>query len=772
MAASTEVRNKFEEILEAARTQGRQNQAATMVVLSHLQQMTLLMIKKGLSFYCDQDTFKSRTRFLHDVIELNRLDIRFPAIIRNFLIDGCGLFYFRPDQKLKYQIYFFNKNQYRVYHDVNGQIEEVVIIYDYKVKNATLGLPSDVYGQNKRYVRLSITADTIQETESDSELSFEVEPGAGISGTKSRPNSLGFVPAVECLNKPNASGTDGEGDFDPFMEQIVLHNDMITNIAKNIEFFGNPTLISSRPRSDLVEAGDAGSSFRPTISSQSGFAGRDTPSTRVSEPFGSAMGGGLRVPRIIANVEPSDRVGYMTPDPISGDMNRYALLLREEIRTALGGVDEISISAGATATEIKGLMGRAQATALRKNKSFLTYGFCRLLEMMVYHQEMIFRESFIAASGLKEPNPPKEETEESIQKYQKALRRFDMKLDEEIKKAVSENKVPRGVVGLPEDGDRSVSYRFMGDVYEDTAFDLQQKSIVVRNMQEVGVNSVEAIKYLFPDKTEAERAEMLKGFPFRMVGQTQSAMQQFLVLLNQMLQSPHPLAPDQPLAADPRLNITPLLYRTFDHLAEELTYSGSYEPADPSFDPEPGLPGGSPGGIQRPGLDNRLPAMGGTRSYPGGSFGSYSPSATAGGTGFGPFYQQPVQPVNVAILPEQPLGSSDGFPGAGDQQSAFAVPQPGSTVTTDPGSAAGYNTSESAFTGPALGLPGAAGSADLAYQRLTDPDFLAGFYGQQQRQLSAASVEVVKQFGIEAPGILNRLCLQFGGHAGRASSED
>ena len=102
---------------------------------------------------------------------------------------------------------------------------------------------------------------------------------------------------------------------------------------------------------------------------------------------------------------------------------------------------------------------------------------------MVYHQEMIFRESFIAASGLKEPNPPKEQTEESVQKYQKALRRFDIK-DEEIKKAVSENKVPRGVVGLPEDGDRSVSYRFMGDVYEDTAFDLQQKSIVVRNMQE------------------------------------------------------------------------------------------------------------------------------------------------------------------------------------------------------------------------------------------------------------------------------------------------
>ena len=579
---------------------------------------------------------------------------------------------------------------------------------------------------------MSITADEITENESDTELSFELEPGGVLTADRKRPNQLGFVPAVEVLNKPNASGTEGEGDFDPFMEQIVLHDQMIKNISKNIEFFGNPTLISSRPRSDLVEASDSGSTFRPTISSQSGFAGQNTPSTRVAEPFGSAMGGGLRVPRIIANVEPSDRVGYMTPDPISGDMNRYALLLREEIRTALGGVDEISISAGATATEIKGLMGRAQATATRKNKSFLTYGFCSLLEMMLYHQETVFRESFIVALNLKEPKEPQEVNEESVERFRKAQIRFETKLNQEMKKALTENKVPRGVIGLPEDGDRNVSYRYQGDVYEDTAYDVLQKSMVVRNMQELGVESVEALKYLFPDKNESERAEMLKGFPFRMVGQVQSSMQQFLVLLNQMLQSPHPLAPDQPLAADPRLNITPLLYRTFDHLAEELTYSGSYEPADPSFNPEPGLPGGSPGGNQRPGLDNRLSAaVGGPRSYPGGSFGSYSPTAVPGGTGFGSFYQSPVQPVNVQLLPEQPLGSSDGFPGAGANL-PITIPQPGSTVS-NPGTTAGYNTDQSAFAGPALGLP-AAGSADLAYQRLTDPDFLSGFYGPEPKR--------------------------------------
>ena len=582
-------------------------------------------------------------------------------------------------------------------------------------------------------MRLSITADEISEIETDTELSFDLEPGAVLTPSKKRPNTLGFIPAVEVLNKPNASGTDGEGEFDPFMEQIVLHDQLTRNIAKNIEFFGNPTLISSRPRSDLVEANDSQSTFRPTISSQSGFAGVDSPSTRVSEPFGSSMGGGLRVPRIIANVEASDRVGYMTPDPVNGDMNRYTLLLREEIRTALGGVDEISISAGATATEIKGLMGRAQATALRKNKSFLTYGFCRLLEMMIYHQEMIFRESFIAAAGLKQPNQPKEETAEAVEKYQRAMAKFEMKLDEAIKLALSENKVPRGVIGLPEDGERTVTYRYQGDVYEDTAYDLQQKTIVVRNLQELGVDSIEALKFLFPEKTDSERAEMLKGFPFRMVQQTQSAMQQFLVLLTQMLQSPHPLAPNQPLAADPRLNITPLLYRTFDHLAEELTYSGSYEPADPSFDPEPGLPGGSPAGSLGPGL-NRLPAVGGANLYPGGSFGTYSPTAVAGNTGYGPFYQQPVQPVNVAILPEQSVGSSDGFAGAGAVPGQLAIPQPGSTVALDGASATGYSTEQSAFTGPTLGLPGTAGSADLVYQRLSDPGFLSGFYGPDERR--------------------------------------
>jgi hypothetical protein len=423
----------------------------------------------------------------------------------------------------------------------------------------------------------------------------------------------------------------------------------------------------------------------------------------------------------------------MTPDPVNGDMNRWALLLREEIRTALGGVDEISVSAGATATEIKGLMGRAQATALRKNKSFLIYGFCRLLEMIVFHQEQTFKKSFAVVSKLKSPVPVVDGSAEEATRFAAEQQKYDAKLDTMIKEALSTASVPHGVFGLPPDGDRTVSYRYQGDVYEDTAYDINQKSIVVRNLQELGVDSVEALRYLFPDKTDTEREEMLKGFPFRMIHQTQSAFQQFLVLLSQMLQTPHPLAPDQPLGADPRLNLTPLLYRTFDHLAQELTYSGSYEPADPSFDPEPGLPGGSGpfgGANSGPGLYG-LPPMGSPSQYPPGVFGAYAPTAVASNTGYGPFYQQPVQPVSVSVLPEQPLGSRDGQPGAGGITDV-SIPQPGTTVSAVP-NGTGYSTVQSAFTGPTLGLSGTPGSADLLQQRIYDPNFLSDFYGQLPR---------------------------------------
>ena len=42
--------------------------------------------------------------------------------------------------------------------------------------------------------------------------------------------------------------------FDFLSNQIVAHDEMVKNIRANLSFFGNPTLISSRPKQDIVES--------------------------------------------------------------------------------------------------------------------------------------------------------------------------------------------------------------------------------------------------------------------------------------------------------------------------------------------------------------------------------------------------------------------------------------------------------------------------------------------------------------------------------------
>ena len=59
----------------------------------------------------------------------------------------------------------------------------------------------------------------------------------------------------------------GNGEFDWPAHQILYHDELTRNIRKNLKFFGNPTLVSSRPRHDLIESGDE-NSFKPTISSR------------------------------------------------------------------------------------------------------------------------------------------------------------------------------------------------------------------------------------------------------------------------------------------------------------------------------------------------------------------------------------------------------------------------------------------------------------------------------------------------------------------------
>ena len=426
----------------------------------------------------------------------------------------------------------------------------------------------------------------------------------------------------------------------------------------------------------------------------------------------------MRVPRVIANLEPSDRVGFITPNAVSSDQARFSEQLRSEIRLALGGIDDLSIT-NVTATEIKSAYGRVSATAKKKCLQIYQYGICKVFELIIFQEEQIFRKSLAFTSGIKYPELP-ENTEDpkALEKYEKQKIKYEQKLQQAIDTAVETREIPDGVLGLAPDGDRTVLWRWMGPVYEDTAQDKLNQSIFTRNLQELGVDSIEALKYLFPSKTDDEIAAMLSGFPFRMVGEVQRAYSAFIDLINQEMRTPHPQQPNLPMAADPRLDLTPFLYRTLESLQKEVTYAGRYRSADPISTPDIPDPAEQLRGSSNSPSSFRgdFPPMGGSNTTPTGSSSS-SPSPD-GGT------RDPIQPYSVQ--PPATTGSPTSGeslqgriqPGGRSPEFTSPTPLPGSTVSSD----TRVRPGELQF--PTSSLIQQSGSADIAAFEREQPGIL------------------------------------------------
>ena len=704
----------------------------TGIVAGHLAQMRLFGIRQGVEFFPAQDNFgNQRKDFLDRVAKYNQLDTRLDSIWDYYLCDGQGLFYIRPTNN-NYRLYYFRKHEYRTYYNVDGELDEVVIIYSYKVRKgkgfgqqeaidtASISGPTMMgAGGTKKYIKLSIKRRTITETHSDGVISFDTPDSQMAPGkTTKLKNTLNFIPCVEIFNNPKGFATEGVGEFDALADQIVTHDELTRNMRKNIQFFGNPTLLSSRPKTDLMESGGDSVVQRPSIAANSGFAGMGSLSRSAfkQDPVSRGMDGQLRVPRVIANLEPNDRVGYIVPDAVTGDQISFSRSLREEIRTALGGQDEISISASVTATELKSIYGRVAATAKKKSNSIYTHGIARCMELIVFQEERLFRDSLARAAQIEKPvDLPEEASAEQIALYDQAMAAYDDQVKQLMMMCLETEMLPPNVIGLIPDGDVTVQWRWLGPVYEDTSQDLINNSIVVRNLQELGVDSIEALKFLFPQKTDEERASMLSGFPFRMVGELQSAYSQFARLVGGMMQTPHPQSPDLPMAADPRLDLTPYLYRTLEALQQEMSYAGRYRPIDPTDEPSTsgrrpqqlrgGSTGSSGGGPAGSGATGTSPTAGGYELPPSG------PSST---------YQLPIKPVS--IRPPVPTGGSASGgeslgigvqQGGGTAESASPVPVPGSTVNSDP--------SSSSYPGQL----GTGGANQPGYQSIGSPDLVS-----------------------------------------------
>jgi len=704
---NSSVKGQFEQILVAAKERRGNLSVDTMIVSSHLAQMRTFMLRRGVEFYAEQDSFGTRKDFIAKVCEDNMLEMKLESIVDYFLCDGQGLFYFRPAGD-NYQLLYFPKDSYRAYRGQNGELESLVLIYSFNVQKSN---SLDAYptqggrGGKKKWIQLKVYKDRIEQTISDEKFEFENEMGSlpfeMPGSTETLVNTLGYIPAVEVFNHMDCTGeATGNGEFNWLAHQILYHDELVRNIRKNMKFFGNPTLVSSRPKHDILESGDE-SGFRPTISSAAGFAPMGGSSSRVSQPFGSStLDGQIKVPRVIANLEPTDRVQYMTPDSVSGDQNLYVKQYRSEIRLALGGVDDIEIGTASTAYEIKTLYGRVAATAEKKARALFSYGLCRLFSMMIYTEEEMFEKSFAAAIGLEEPElplpedyPDQEEYNKVAEKYKKAYQKFSQKRASELRARLDSGEIPTGVTGLIPDGSTKVDWRWMGQVFEDSSDDILNNSIVVRNLQELGVDSIEALKYLFPGKTDEERAAMLSGYPFRMVQQTQQSINSFIGLLGSLYQLPHPQMPDKPLASDPNLDLTGFLYRSLDFLRKELSYSGRYKPDSSGISPDK-LSAADKLRSARgtPVRDEPIPTLAGINGPAGGSSNSGIPGTGPGSAGFGTSGQS----------------MAAGIPGT-QRQFEYKQPLPGPGVTLripdDTNASSSYTTQ--------LGLNGSYGSPDL-----------------------------------------------------------
>ena len=372
---------------------------------------------------------------------------------------------------------------------------------------------------------------------------------------------------------------------------------------------------------------------------------------------------------------------------------------RSEIRLALGGVDDIDINTASSAYEMKSLYGRCAATAEKKCKALFDFGLCRLFSMMIQHEEHLFEESFSKAMELQKPSVPLREEFGTEEEYRKAELQYQIDRKEYLDQrqtlfsaSIESGQIPEGVTGLIPDGSSKVNWRWTGEIFEEDSQGILNNSIVVRNLQELGVDSIEALKYLFPSKTDEERSAMLTGYPFRMVQQSQQSFNTFIGMLGQLYQLPHPQMPNQPLAADPNLDITGFLYRSLEFLRKELSYSGKYQSDDSTVRARKlsdadrkrarlGLPIRDEQPVELPGSGSGDAP--GTGNLPAGS----------GPAGFG----------------QQSVAGS--IPGSQRKpEFAASVPGPGTVLGVSDANASGQYPGSAGFSAPSpgMGLPGAA----------------------------------------------------------------
>lgn len=417
----------------------------SLVKLNHLQQIVTFARGGGVEFLpLVDDELKSRQSFVNGLISANELEARLDEMLVKLMESGRLLLYLRPVDST-YEIQEFDRENYRCLYRYGRKLDAVRLCWSYKqANNGVLA---------EKWIELRITEQSIDTKTHDTKPDLD-QPFQPVG--ESQPNTLGFIPAIECLNVSPASKRRGESDFEELKEHLYTHDEIVSSIIDNLDFYCHSPLITSRDAADIKEAMHNNEGSHNSVSYASGFRSVDSRwSLRKKRRE--------KIAKIIGNVESDERFEQLNINPIPPDFLLFSEQYERQLRESLGGILERGIE---TATETRTVYGKVMATASQKQKSLYTYGLCKILEMAIFAEEAIY--------------------------------------------AATE-----GRFGLPLLGNRALTWR-LTPVYQESTNEINLRSITARNLMKFnGISARESLKYVFPNKSEAELDAMVGngGFP-------------------------------------------------------------------------------------------------------------------------------------------------------------------------------------------------------------------------------------------------------------------
>lgn len=553
----------------------------SMVVPNHIKQIVLFMTRQGLEFLVDQDTpDEKRRKFIDKTIKQNKLDMYYQGIASLFIATGGVLWLMQPTLD-GYSIYWFHsgkennsiddvKSQYMVYYSANGrEMQEVVIRYKYYDRSPnSMYLNATANGQ-ERWVRLRVKTDTVTQEFFGAEPPLDVYSTtngyARALQTNSFINTLGYIPCVESPNLPYFPGDSGRSDFAMVSDQIEAEDTVRGAIMQNIFTFGNPTLITTRSREEVMQK-------TTEIGTQSWAAAqgfKDVSSINIDNRRGNGGWSARqheKIVPVIGNVGADERFGYVLPDPVSPDQSRFADSYRTALHGALGGIDPNDQSFS-TFGEVKSLYGKVAATANMKSLTLWNHGLARILELCIMHEEKLYMDQF--KQWVLSEDPKIDVTQITQQQIEQLI--WQQGIEAPIN------------VGLAPYGEVNVYYRYNGDVFEDSPQDKLDRTIYTRNLQELGVGSLEALDAVFPDLSLKEKKSKLSGIPFRIGNEYLGIMNNLMQMHVQMTQVEDPYNAGKALSL--RYDMTTLMDSVYTVLKREFSYGASYDEADNKDNP-------------------------------------------------------------------------------------------------------------------------------------------------------------------------------------------